>query len=133
MLTSLNPHDEFLLTLMRLWLRLLNEDVADRFDILPAKSSLTFATWIKLLSKLLKNLVAWLRREAIPKHSNYEPYTYHLVSFFLYQLYISSLCPPSFFFLVLFPSFIFFLSIFFFLCFSLLYFVLVSKSTNFWI
>ena len=73
MLTSLNPHDEFLLALMRLRLRLLNEDVADRFDILPAKSSITFATWIKLLSKLLKNLVAWLRREAIPKHSNYEP------------------------------------------------------------
>ena len=73
MLTSLNPHDEFLLTLMRLRLRLLNEDVADRFDILRAKSSITFATWIKLLSKLLKNLVAWLRREAIPKHSNYEP------------------------------------------------------------
>ena len=66
MLTSLNPHDEFFLTLMRLRLRLLNEDVADRFDILPAKSSISFATWIKLLNKLLKNLVAWLRREAIP-------------------------------------------------------------------
>ena len=28
--TSLNPHDEFLLTLMRLRLGLLNEDIADR-------------------------------------------------------------------------------------------------------
>ena len=30
---SLNPHDEFLLTLMQLRLRLLNEDVADGLDI----------------------------------------------------------------------------------------------------
>ena len=63
--TSLNPHDEFLLTLMRLRLGLLNEEVADRFDISPTKSSFIFTTWIKLLSKLLKNLVAWLPREAI--------------------------------------------------------------------
>ena len=33
MLTSLNPDDEFLLTLMRLRLGLLNEGVADGFDI----------------------------------------------------------------------------------------------------
>ena len=65
MLTSLNPHGEFPLTFMRLQLGLLNEDVADRFDILPTKSSFIFTTWIKLLSKLLKNLVAWLPREAI--------------------------------------------------------------------
>ena len=62
---SLNPHDEFLLTLLQLRLGLLNEDVADRFDISPTKSSFTFTTWIKLLSKLLKNLVAWLPREPI--------------------------------------------------------------------
>ena len=37
MATSLNPHDEFILKLMRLRLGLLNEDVADRFDISPAK------------------------------------------------------------------------------------------------
>ena len=40
--TSLNPHDEFLLTLMRLRLRLLNEDVADRFSLvawLPQKAT----------------------------------------------------------------------------------------------
>ena len=72
MSTSLNPHDEFLLTLTRLRLGLLNEDVADRFDILPAKSSFIFTTWIKLLSKLLKILFAWLLGKAIPKHSNYE-------------------------------------------------------------
>ena len=65
MSTLLNPHDEILLTLMRLQLRLLNEDVADCFDISPTKSSLIFTTWIELLSKLLKNLVAWFPREAI--------------------------------------------------------------------
>ena len=59
MLASLNPHDEFILTLMQLQLGLLNENVADRFNILPTKSSFILKTWIKLLSKLLKNLVAW--------------------------------------------------------------------------
>ena len=52
--TSLNPHDEFLLTLMRLRSGLLNEDVADRLDTSPIKSLFIFTTWIKLLSKLLK-------------------------------------------------------------------------------
>ena len=55
----------FLLTLMRLRLGLLNEDVADRFDISSTKSSFIFTTWIKLLSKMLKNLVAWLPPDAI--------------------------------------------------------------------
>ena len=50
---------------MRLRLGLLNEDVADGFDISPTKSSFIFTTWIKLLSKLLKILVAWLPRDAI--------------------------------------------------------------------
>ena len=63
--TSLNPYDEFFLTLIRLRLGLLNEDVADRFDMSPTKSSFIFLTWIKLLSKLLKNLVSWLLREVI--------------------------------------------------------------------
>ena len=65
--TSLNPDDEFLLTLMQIQLGLLNEDIADRFDISPTKSFI-FTSWIKLLRKLLKNLVAWLPREAILKH-----------------------------------------------------------------
>ena len=58
----IKPHDEFLFTLIQLQLRLLN---ADHFDISPTKSSFIFTTWIKLLRKLLKNLVAWLPREAI--------------------------------------------------------------------
>ena len=43
---SLNSHDEFLITLMQLRLELLNEDVVDRFDISPTKSSFIFTTWI---------------------------------------------------------------------------------------
>ena len=42
--TSLNPYGEFLLTLMRLRLGLLNEDVADCFHILATKSSIIFTT-----------------------------------------------------------------------------------------
>ena len=42
--TSLNPYDEFVLTLMRLRLGLLNEDIPDCFHILPTKSSFIFTT-----------------------------------------------------------------------------------------
>ena len=63
--TPLNPHDEFPLALTRLRLGLLNEDVGDCFDMWPTKPSFIFTTWIKLLSKLLKNLVAWMPRELI--------------------------------------------------------------------
>ena len=65
MLTSLKPYGEFLLRLIRLRMGLLNKDVADRFDKSPTKSSFIFTSWIKLQSKLLKNLVACLPREAI--------------------------------------------------------------------
>ena len=41
---SLNSYDDFFKTFMRLRLGLLNEDVADRFDILPTKSSFIFTT-----------------------------------------------------------------------------------------
>ena len=112
MSTSLNPHDEFLLTLTLLQLGLLNEDVADRFDILPAKSSFIFTTWIKLLNTLLISLAAWLLGKQLQNilTMNPRPIT---SSPFLYQLYISNLSPPSLLFLVLFLSFMFFFSIFF--------------------
>ena len=54
---SFNIDDEFLLTLVRLRMGLLNEDIPDRFDISSAKGSFVFTTQIKLLNKLLKNLV----------------------------------------------------------------------------
>ena len=47
---KLSFKDEFLLTLMRLRLGLLNEDLADRFGITPSICSNTFTTWIRLVS-----------------------------------------------------------------------------------
>ena len=62
---KLSHRDEFLLTLMRLRLGLLNEDLADRFNILTTVCSNTFTTWIRLLSKVLGDaLVVWIPREA---------------------------------------------------------------------
>ena len=50
---NLSHKDEMLLTLMRLRLAVLNEDLADRFGISPTICSNTFTTWIKLTSKVL--------------------------------------------------------------------------------
>ena len=52
-LKKLTQSDEFLLTLMRLSIRILNEDLADRFCISPALCSRKFTTWIRLLRQLL--------------------------------------------------------------------------------
>ena len=63
---KLSHRDEFLLTLMRLRLGLLNEDLADRFGISTTLCSRTFTTWIRLISKVLGTaLVVWLPRESI--------------------------------------------------------------------
>ena len=63
---KLSHKDEFFLTLMRLQLGLLNEDIADRFGISPAFSSSFFTTWIRVLSKLLGHaLMTWLPQEAV--------------------------------------------------------------------
>ena len=65
----LSHKNEFLLTLMRLRLGLLNEDIADRFGISPTICSNTFTTWIRLVSKVLgQALVNWLPREPIRQH-----------------------------------------------------------------
>lgn len=62
----LSHRDEFLLTLMRLRLGLLNEDLADRFGVSPTICSNTFTTWIRIISVILgKALVNWLPREPI--------------------------------------------------------------------
>ena len=54
------------LTLMRLRLGLVNEDIADRFGISPTLSSRIFTTWMRVLSKLLGHaLITWLPEEAV--------------------------------------------------------------------
>ena len=52
-LRKLSLQDEFLLTLMRLRLNLLNTHLADCFDISTGLCSQIFTTWIKILSKIL--------------------------------------------------------------------------------
>lgn len=65
-LKKLAQRDEFLLTLMRLRLNLLNEDLADRFGISTGLCSQTFTTWIKIISRVLGTaLIVWLPRESI--------------------------------------------------------------------
>ena len=63
---KLSYKNELLLTLMRIRLGLLNEDLADRFGISSTVCSNTFKTWIRLLRILLGDaLVKWLPVEAI--------------------------------------------------------------------
>ena len=62
----LSMKDELLLTLMRLRLGLLIEDVADRFCISTSVCSNTFNTIVKLMARVLgPALVTWLPRESI--------------------------------------------------------------------
>ena len=62
---KLSRKNEFLLTLMRLRLGILNEDIAKRFDISPTTCSNTFKTWIRFLAMTVGKLVAWLPKENI--------------------------------------------------------------------
>ena len=65
-LKKLSQRDELILTLMRLRLNLLNEDLADRFGISTGLCSQTFTTWIKIIGQVLGNaLIVWLPRDSI--------------------------------------------------------------------
>ena len=59
---KLSLEQELLLTLMKIRLNLLNDDLAFRFQISNGKVSQIFITWIKLLSKELPVLVIWPSR-----------------------------------------------------------------------
>lgn len=63
---KLSQREELLLTIMRLRLGLMNEDVADRFGISKSLCSNTFTTFVKIIANVLgRALVVWLPREAI--------------------------------------------------------------------
>ena len=59
---------ELLLTLIKIRLKLLNDDLAFRFQIFNGKVSQIFLTWIKLLSKELSVLVIWPSRHNSLQH-----------------------------------------------------------------
>ena len=54
---KLTYKDELLLTLMRLRLGILNEDLADRFGFYPTTCSTRYKTWIRLLRILLGDAI----------------------------------------------------------------------------
>ena len=65
---ALNPLNEYFLTLVRLRLGLLEEDLADRFGISQALVSVIFNTWLTLLHSHLFPLNSWPSRETINEH-----------------------------------------------------------------
>ena len=64
---KLRLEEEFLLTLMKLRLSLLLEDLAFRFQISSGSASSIFITWVKLCSKELSVLIIWPSRHQIKK------------------------------------------------------------------
>ena len=66
---KLSLKDQFFLTLVRLRLGILNEDLADRFQISSGLCSQIFKTWISFLSSTLgQALVNWIPKEAVLEH-----------------------------------------------------------------
>ncbi|XP_065645607.1 uncharacterized protein LOC136076070 [Hydra vulgaris] len=62
----LSHKEEFLMTLMRLRLGLLNEDIADRFDISKALCFNIFTTFIRIIAYILGNaIIVWLPSESL--------------------------------------------------------------------
>ena len=67
-LRSLTLEQEFLLTLMRLRLGLLNGDLVNCFKVPSSLVSSIFTTWIKLMSLELKSLISWSQHHIIRRH-----------------------------------------------------------------
>ena len=65
---ALNPLNEYFLTLVRLRLGLLEQDLADRFGISQALVSVIFNTWLNLLHTHLSSLNFWPSHETINEH-----------------------------------------------------------------
>ncbi|XP_004208234.1 uncharacterized protein LOC101240893 [Hydra vulgaris] len=65
----LSHRENLLMTLMRLCLGLLNEDMADRFGISKSLCSNTFATFIRIIANILgQAIIVWLPSEVIKKN-----------------------------------------------------------------
>ena len=64
---KLSLGQELLLTLMKLCLALLTEDLAFRFQVSSTTASSIFITWIKLMSRELAVLIIWPSRSQIKK------------------------------------------------------------------
>ena len=65
---SLDKKNEMLLTLMKLKLNLLNEDLAFRFDISPALVSRIITTWIIFLGLELQQLIVWPKFDVLKQY-----------------------------------------------------------------
>jgi len=63
--SKLTSSQEFLLTLMKLRLGLLNRDLAARFGVSSALCSKIVHTWLHTMYKILQNLVLWPSKEQI--------------------------------------------------------------------
>ena len=64
---KLSLETEFFMTIMKLRLDLLQQDLANRFGVSTGKVSQIFITWIKLLARELGVLVIWPSREQVRK------------------------------------------------------------------
>ena len=62
---SLRSTDEFVLTLMKLRLALLNRDLAKRFNISPALVSQIFHSWLATMYKTIGEMVLWPSKEQV--------------------------------------------------------------------
>ena len=62
---KLDLEQEFLLTMMKLKLGLINEDLAFRFMVSSTTISSVFIIWIKLMSKELSVLIIWPSKQQV--------------------------------------------------------------------
>ena len=73
------PHmDEMLLTVIKLKLDLLEDDLAFRFGISTSLVSQILSTWIPLLAKELQGLIYWPTREEIETQSLHTPHSHYI-------------------------------------------------------
>ncbi|XP_071392573.1 uncharacterized protein [Centroberyx affinis] len=62
---QLDPTDQLLLTMMKLRLNLLQEDLAERFSVSQSVVSRVLSYWIDLMEENMREYIPWLPREII--------------------------------------------------------------------